>query len=102
MARRSHSLAFAVSCSTCLNRRFSSAIEEATCFFASKSCVFISTTIWFSIFSGSSERLIRSLMLDLMRVASLEKIPGGMVFGVVLGARRKLAQRGDLLRERHV
>src|SRR4051812_16270352 len=35
----------------------------------------MSITTWFSIFSGSSERLIRSLRFDLMRTARRAKIP---------------------------
>jgi hypothetical protein len=75
IARRSHSAALAASCSACLARRFSSAIETATCFLASMSWLAMSMTTWFSIFSGSSERLIRSFKFDLMRVARRAKIP---------------------------
>src|SRR4029079_3588273 len=35
----------------------------------------MSMTTWFSIFSGSSERLMRSFKFDLMRVARRAKIP---------------------------
>ena len=61
--------------SHCFFRRFSSAIETATCFFASTSWFCMSTTIWFSIFSGSSALQMRSFRFDLMSVPSREKIP---------------------------
>src|ERR1051326_2985880 len=47
----------------------------ATCCFALASCDRMSTSIWFSIFSGSSAREIRSLMFDRSSVDSLSKSP---------------------------
>ena len=41
----------------------------------SASCCCISSSTWVSIFSGSSALVMRSLMLDLISVPSLEKMP---------------------------
>src|SRR5436189_1309915 len=75
LALGSHSLDSSICSSHCFFRRFSSAIDVATCFFASTSWFCISSTIWFSIFCGSSALLMRSLRFDLMSVPILEKIP---------------------------
>src|SRR5690606_2049630 len=55
--------------------RFSSAIATATCFLASTSWPFMSTRTWLSIFSGSSARLISSLMFERIRVPSRPNSP---------------------------
>ncbi len=47
----------------------------ATSRFAFASCSRMSRMIWFSIFSGSSAREMRSFMFDLMTVESLVKMP---------------------------
>src|SRR5205085_8121837 len=75
MAFFSHSRDLAASISYCFLRRFSSAIATATCFFASTSWVFMSTSTWLSIFSGSSALLISSLMFERISVPSLENKP---------------------------
>src|ERR1043165_7888189 len=75
MALRSHSLALSDSAVYCFCSFFSSAIATATAFLASTSCCCISSSTWDSIFSGSSAFVMRSLMLDLISVPSLEKIP---------------------------
>jgi hypothetical protein len=75
MALRSHSLALSCSATVCFCSFFSSAMATATAFLASASCCCISSSTWLSIFSGSSALVMRSLMLDLISVPSLEKIP---------------------------
>ena len=69
------------------------------------SWLFMSRTTWFSIFSGSSERLMRSLRLILMSCARRLKIPMrslSLPFGARQASLRQLGERRQLLRERHV
>ena len=75
MALRSHSSACVLFSSSCRSSFFSSAMDMATCFFASMSCSFMSMISWFSIFSGSSALLMRALILDFRTVLILSRIP---------------------------
>src|SRR5689334_25679 len=81
-------------------------METATCFFASTSWFCMSTTIWFSIFWGSSALLMRSFRFDLMSVPRREKIPMAFSFYRLetkadLGGDPELRQDGVMLADCH-
>jgi hypothetical protein len=75
MARRSHSSACFFMAWASASSFFSSAMALATCCLALASWVRMSMISWFSIFSGSSAREMRSLMFDRSRVEKRSKIP---------------------------
>src|SRR3954463_4277217 len=97
MARRSQSCACLYSASAWSRSRFSSAIAEATCCLAFTSWPRMSTRICVNIFSGSSAREMRSLMLDFSSEEKRSKMPMG---SACLAVRAELAEvRRE--RERH-
>src|SRR6476660_9507271 len=97
MARRSQSCACLNSASAWSRSRFSSAMAEATCCLAFASWPRMSARICVNIFSGSSARERRSLMLDLRSEEKRSKMPMG---SACLAVRAELAQvRRE--RERH-
>src|SRR6476661_6787270 len=97
MARRSQSCACLYSASAWSRSRFSSAMAEATCCLAFTSCPRMSARICVNIFSGSSAREMRSLMLDFRSEEKRSKMPMG---SACLAVRAELAQvRCE--RERH-